>query len=134
MRKITVMFIMLLGGIINAQTMFDFSCTAPLTGAAAVNSLSTQTQEEYNLLGQPGGGDARKAELDKLDIGESLSVVHGYSTGFDTYYVSITIHRAGFTPETYYANMYGNKSLKDMLVGEFNDFFEVAWNYINNNY
>ena len=134
MRKITVMFIMLLGGIINAQTMFNFSCAAPLTGADAVNSLSTQTQAEYDLLGQPDGGDARKAELDKLDIGESLSVAHGYSTGLDTYYVSITIHRFGYTPETYYANMYGNKSLKDMLVEEFNTFFRDAWNYIDNNY
>ena len=133
MRKITVMFIMLLGGIINAQT-FDFNCAAPLTGADAVNSLSTQTQAEYDLLGQPDGGDARKAELDKLDIGESLSVAHGYSTGFDTYYISITIHRVGYTPETYYANMYGNKSLKDMLVEEFNTFFRDAWNYIDNNY
>ena len=134
MRKITVMFIMLLGGIINAQTMFNFSCAAPLTGADAVNSLSTQTQAEYDLLGQPDGGDARKAELDKLDIGESLSVAHGWSNGLNTYYISVTIHRAGYSPSDYYAYNYGDKSLKDMLVGDFNDFFEAAWNYINDNY
>ena len=51
MRKLTVIFIMLLGGIINAQTMFNFNCAAPLTGADAVNSLSTQTQAEYDLFG-----------------------------------------------------------------------------------
>ena len=135
MRKLTVIFIMLLGGIINAQTMFNFNCAAPLTGADAVNSLSTQTQAEYDLLTPAEGLAARKAELDKLDIGDSLSVIHDWSTGLNTYYISVTIHRAGFTPSDYYAYNYGgNNVLRDMLVGDFNDFFEAAWNYIDDNY
>ena len=73
MRKITVMFIMLLGGIINAQT-FDFGCTAPLTGADADNSLYAQTQGEADALTAGERRTSRSDEFNALGTPSDLDI------------------------------------------------------------
>ena len=145
MRKITVMFIMLLGGIINAQT-FDFGCTAPLTGADADNSLYAQTQAEADALTAGERRTSRSDEFNALGTPSDLDIElkwitlsDPFSQSVPTHSVWVTILKFGNTqPYRFFAvNHVSGKThgaMDDMTVEEFNSYYTEVWEYINTYY
>ena len=146
MRKITVMFIMLLGGIINAQTTFNFGCTAPLTGADADNSLYAQTQAEADALTADERRDDRNEEFNDLGIPSDLDIElkwirlsDPFAQSVPTHSVWVTILKFGNTqPYRFFAvNHVSGKThgaMDDMTVEEFNAYYTEVWEYINTYY
>ena len=146
MRKITVMFIMLLGGIINAQTMFNFSCAAPLTGADADNSLYAQTQAEADALTTTEIRDIRVDEFNDLGTPSDLDVELKWLTLSDPYHKDVPTHSVWVTilkygntqPNRFYAvdHVSGEThgAMDSMTVEEFNSYYTEVWEFINTYY
>ena len=140
------MFFMLLGSVMNAQTMFDFGCTAPLTGANAANSLYAQTQVEADALTKTERRTARNDEFNALGTPSDLdieikwlSLSHQFSQSVPTHSVWVTILKFGNTqPYRFFAvNHIDGKThgaMDDMTVEEFNSYYAEVWEYINEFY
>ena len=140
------MFFILLGSVMNAQTMFDFGCTAPLTGANAANSLYTQTQAEANALTKTERRTARNDEFNALGAPSDLdieikwlSLSHQFSQSVPTHSVWVTILKFGNTqPYRFFAvdHIDGKThgAMDDMTVEEFNSYYAEVWEYINEFY
>ena len=140
------MFFILLGSVMNAQTMFDFGCTAPLTGANAANSLYAQTQTEADALTKTERRTARNDEFNALGAPSDLdieikwlSLSHQFSQSVPTHSVWVTILKFGNTqPYRFFAvNHIDGKThgaMDDMTVEEFNSYYTEVWEYINEFY
>ena len=140
------MFFILLGSVMNAQTMFDFGCTAPLTGANAANSLYAQTQVEADALTKTERRTARNDEFNALGTPSDLdieikwlSLSHQFSQSVPTHSVWVTILKFGNTqPYRFFAvdHIDGKThgAMDDMTVEEFNSYYTEVWEYINEFY
>ena len=140
------MFFILLGSVMNAQTMFDFGCTAPLTGANAANSLYAQTQAEADALTAGERRTARSDEFNALGTPSDLdvelkwlSLSHQFSQSVPTHSVWVTILKFGNTqPYRFFAvnhiNGKTHGAMDDMTVEEFNSYYAEVWEYINEFY
>ena len=140
------MFFILLGSVMNAQTMFDFGCTAPLTGANAANSLYAQTQVEADALTAGERRTARSDEFNALGTPSDLDVELKWLSLSDPFHkdvpshsVWVTILQSGNTqPYRFYAvdHVSGEThgAMDTMTVEEFNSYYTEVWEYINTYY
>ena len=115
----------------------DYNRNSPAT---ASNTLSSQSQAEANALTSDERYEMRTTELEALGYNNEIQITTiKYLHRDGSHVIAITLpgtETSEFSNilKVFKAKDYGNIALDALSVGEFNDYHNVAWNYIDNNY
>ena len=118
-----------------AQT--DYNRNSPAT---ASNTLSTQSQAEADALTSDDRYEMRTAELESLGYNNQIQVTTiKYLHRDGSHVIAITLpgtetSEFGNILKVFKAKDYGDIALDALSVGEFNDYYNASWIYIDNNY
>ena len=118
---------------------------ANLAAANATNSLSDQSQEDYDTNGADAGRTARNAEFTELnpldtDLSDGIEVTYQYSEALNTHQVvvilyeevdSIWVEISGSLKIFSAIDYSDNGALDGMTVEEYNNYYNAVWYYIN---
>ena len=111
-----------------------------IASANASNTLYSQTQDEYNAIGTEQGGIDRTDVITALDPIYPSNSTDGINleTGFvgGTHRITIAITQDPLNPVSIFLEAvdFGNLSMKDMTVDQFNEYYAAAWIFVDNNY
>ena len=120
-----------------SQAQAEYNKNSPAT---ASNTLSTQSQAEADALTATERYETRTAELKSLGYNNEIQVTTIKYLHRDASHVTaITLpgtetSEFGNILKVFKATTYGNSALDELSVGEFNDYFNASWNYIDDNY
>ena len=118
---------------------------ANLAAANASNSLSDQSQEDYDTNSADAGRAARNAEFTELnpldsDLSDGIEVTYQYSEALNTHQVvvilyeevdSIWVEISGSLKIFSAIDYSDNGTLDGMTVEEYNNYYNAVWYYIN---
>ena len=111
-----------------------------IASANASNTLYNQTQGEYDAIGTEQGGIDRTNVIIALDPIYPANSTDGINleTGFvgGTHRITINITQDPLNPVSIFLEAvdFGNLSMKDMTVDQFNEYYAAAWVFVDNNY
>ena len=115
----------------------DYNRNSPAT---ASNTLSTQSQAEADALTSDERYEMRTTELESLGYNNEIQITTiKYLHRDASHVIAITLpgtetSEFGNILKTFKASDYGNSALDLLSVGEFNDYYNNSWIYIDNNY
>ena len=120
-----------------SQAQEEYNKNSPAT---ASNTLSTQSQAEADALTSDERYEMRTTELESLGYNNQIQITTiKYLHRDGSHVIAITLpgtetSEFGNILKVFKAKDYGSSTLDELSVGEFNDYFNVSWNYIDNNY
>ena len=108
--------------------------------ATASNTLSTQSQAEADALTSDELYEMRTTELEALGYNNEIQITTiKYLHRDASHVIAITLpgtetSEFGNILKVFKATDYGSSALDSLSVGEFNDYYNASWIYIDNNY
>ena len=119
------------------EAQADYNRNSPAT---ASNTLSTQSQAEADALTSDERYEMRTTELESLGYNNQIQVTTiKYLHRDGSHVIAITLpgtetSEFGNILKVFKAKDYGDIALDALSVGEFNDYYNASWIYIDNNY
>ena len=119
------------------EAQADYNRNSPAT---ASNTLSAQSQAEADALTSDERYEMRTVELESLGYNNQIQVTTiKYLHRDGSHVIAITLpgtetSEFGNILKVFKAKDYGDIALDALSVGEFNDYYNASWIYIDNNY
>ena len=120
-----------------SEAQAEYNRNSPAT---ASNTLSTQSQAEADALTSDERYEMRTAELEALGYNNEIQITTiKYLHRDASHVIAITLpgtetSEFGNILKVFKATDYGSTALDSLSVGEFNDYYNASWIYIDNNY